>query len=334
LRNLNANDERPPGNYIPNQMSDIAESLSSGRLKVLFLLGTNMLSSFADAGRVADSLNKTEMVACVDLFMNETARRFANVVLPGTAWLEELGFKVTNTHLYLMERALEREGEARPIYEILRSLANCLGLVDFFPWASVEEVLDMILDHPTTGHATIASLRSAGGFVPLEVSQVAYKDRSFDSPSGKIELYSSQAERLGLSPLPVAEASARSPYPLALSFGRTLTHFRSFYDEGKMLPTLAAHNTAPQLWISRSDAAARQVCDGDAIKIYNERGEFWAKALVTDNLLPGTVWMRDGWVGLNHLTSGDAVLTGDALSLFPFSVGQANYGARVEVGRC
>jgi anaerobic selenocysteine-containing dehydrogenase len=47
------------------------------------------------------------MVVCVDLFMNETARRFADVVLPGTAWLEELGFKITNTHLYLMERALE-----------------------------------------------------------------------------------------------------------------------------------------------------------------------------------------------------------------------------------
>jgi predicted molibdopterin-dependent oxidoreductase YjgC len=47
--------------------------------------------------------------------------------------------------LYLMERALEREGETRPIYEILRSLANSLGLADFFPWAaSTEEVLDTL----------------------------------------------------------------------------------------------------------------------------------------------------------------------------------------------
>jgi anaerobic selenocysteine-containing dehydrogenase len=334
FRNLNGNGKRPSGSCIPNQMSDIVESLSCGRLKVLLLLGTNMLSSFADAGRVADGLNKTEMVVCVDLFMNETARRFADVVLPGTAWLEELGFKVTNTHLYLMERALEREGETRPIHEILRALAKSVRLDNFFPWGSVEEALDIILDHPTTGHATVASLRAAGGFVPLQVSQVAYADRNFDSPSGKIELYSSQAETLGLSPLPVHEDSGPSSYPLALSFGRTLTHYHSFYDEGKMLPTLAAHNAAPQLWISHADAAARQVCNGDVIRIYNERGEFQAKAQVTDNVQPGVVWMRDGWVGLNRLTSGDAVLTGDALSLFPFSVGQANYGARVEVGRC
>ena len=45
-----------------------------------------------------------------DLFLNDTARRFADVVLPGTAWLEELGCKMTHTHLYLMERALEPAG--------------------------------------------------------------------------------------------------------------------------------------------------------------------------------------------------------------------------------
>jgi len=332
FRSLAAPERRPPGNYIPNQMPDITEALSSGRLKVLLLLGTNMLSSFADAGWVADGLDKAELVVCVDLFMNETARRFADVVLPGTAWLEELGFKVTNTHLYFMERALEREGETRPIYEILRSLAASLGLVDFFPWGSVEEVLDGILDHPTTGHATVASLRAAGGFLPLDVPAVAYADRKFDSPSGKIEFYSSQAERLGLPPLAVHKVDKTSPHPLALSFGRTLTHFHSFYDEGRVLPSLAKHNAGPQFWISRVDADARQLSNGDAIKIYNERGEFWARA-ITDDVPPGVVWIRDGWVGLNHLTSGDAVLNGDTLTLFPFSVGQSDYGAQVEVAR-
>lgn len=76
-------------------MPDITEALVNGRLKVLMLLGSNMLSSFADAGRAADGLDKAEMVVCVDLFINETARRFADVVLPGTAWLEEIGFKAT-----------------------------------------------------------------------------------------------------------------------------------------------------------------------------------------------------------------------------------------------
>jgi anaerobic selenocysteine-containing dehydrogenase len=333
FRNLNEGMTRPPGNYISNQMPDIAEAMSNGRLKVLLLLGTNMLSSFADAGEISRGLDRADLVVCVDLFMSETARRFADVVLPGTAWLEELGFKVTNTHLYLMERALEREGESRPIPEILRSLASSLGLVDFFPWASVEEALDVIMNDPTTGYATVASLRAGGGFLPLKAPAIAYVDRKFDSPSGKIEFYSSQAEKLGLPPLPVHRVDRDSSYPLTLSFGRTLTHFHSFYDEGKALASLAKHNTAPQLWISPADADARQLADGDAIRIYNDRGEFAAKACITDDVRPGVVWIRDGWVGLNHLTSGEAVLTGDALNLFHFSVGQADYGARVEVAR-
>ena len=138
---------------------------------------------------------------------------------------------------------------------------------------------------------------------------------------------------VGLPPLPAHEAAKGPPYPLALSFGRTLTHFHAFYDEGQALPSLAKHNTVPQLSISRVDANARQLSNGDEIKIYNQRGEFGAKAHVTDDVPPGVVWIRDGWVGLNHLTSGDAVLTGDALSLFPFSVGQSDYGAQVEVAR-
>jgi hypothetical protein len=41
--------------------------------------------------------------------------------------------------------------------------------------------------------------------------------------------------------------------------------------------------------------------------------------------------MRDGWGGLNGVTSGDAVLPDSALELFPFGVGQASFEARVEV---
>ena len=93
-----------------------------------------------------------------------------------------------------------------PLYSF-SALAVDFGLADFFPWGLVEEVLDAILDHPTTGHATGASLRAAGGFLPLKVPHVAYADRNFDSPSGKIEFYSSQADKLGLPPLPVHKST-------------------------------------------------------------------------------------------------------------------------------
>jgi anaerobic selenocysteine-containing dehydrogenase len=316
-------------------MSRVIEALTDGSLRVLLLFGTDMLSSFADAERVAAGLARMDLVVCHDLFMNGTARRFADVVLPATSWLEEVGCKSTNTHLYLMERALDPPGEARPLTPILRGLAERLGLPpEFYPWQSPDGPLDAILDHASTGHATVAALRAEGGIRPLRISHVAYADGRFDSPSGKVELYSARAAALGLPALPVYEAAPESRYPLAFQQGRTLSHFHGFYDHGRALPTLARVDPEPRLWISTSDAGARGIADGAPIRIANERGAMMARAHVTADIAPGTVWMRDGWDGLNALTSGRAVLPDAVVDLFGFSAGQAAFDAMVEVERC
>src|SRR3989449_11478575 len=100
LASIVAEDRRPPGRYVPNQMVRITEALLDGSVRVMLLFGTDMLSSYADAGRVAEGLERADLVVSYDLFMNDTARRLADIVLPATAWLEELGFKSTNTPPY------------------------------------------------------------------------------------------------------------------------------------------------------------------------------------------------------------------------------------------
>ena len=322
---------------LPNQMSLLTDALRDGRIRTLLLLGTNMLSSFADARAVATGLERASLVVSYDLFMNDTARRFADVVLPSTAWLEELGCKMTHTHLYLMEPALAPPGETRSLHRLVKELAERLGLEGFHPWASEEAMIDAILDHRCTGHATVASLRARGGIGALNVSQVANPTLEFATPSGKIELYSEQAERLGLPPLPtpslLADSTAGAPraYPLSLAQGRTMTHFHAFYNNGRELPTLAKRETEPALWISPADAQRRRLADGAAIRMFNQRGELRARAHVTDRIPAGTVWLRDGWPGLNALTGGSSVLPDEAVDLFDFSGGQAMFDAMVEV---
>jgi anaerobic selenocysteine-containing dehydrogenase len=333
LSSIVALERRLPGRYVPNQMSQITEALVDGTVRVLLLFGTDMLSSFADARRVAQGLDRTDLVVSYDLFMTDTARRFADVLLPSTAWLEELGCKSTNTHLYLMPKILDAPGETRSSTWILKELAARLGVTDFFPWESDEGPIDAILDHPATGHATVAALRAEAGMRALRVSHVAYPDRAFDTPSGKVELYSARAEALGLPPLPEHATLPASAYPLVFRQGRTLTQFHGFYDHGQALPTLAAADPEPYLWISPLDAAARGVEDGAAIRVHNDRGELRARARVTSEVPAGTVWMRDGWAGLNTLTSGGPAIPDAAVDLFAFSAGQAAFDAAVEVAR-
>ncbi len=334
LESIVALERRPPRDWIPNQMPRITEALVDGRVRALLLFGTDMLSSFADAGHLATGLARADLVMSYDLFLNDTARGFADVVLPATAWLEELGCKSTNTHLYLMPKVLEPAGEARSPMWLLRELARRLDVPDFFPWASDAGPIDAILDHPATGRATVAALEAEGGIRALRVSHVAHPDRAFATPSGKIEFWSERARELGLPPLPVHEVLPVSPYPLVFRQGRTLTQFHGFYDHGRALPTLAAADPEPRLWIAPADAAARGVADGVAIRIWNERGEFAGRAQVTARVPPGTVWMRDGWEGLNRLTDGRAVLPDAAVDAFGFSGGQASFDARVEVAPC
>ena len=331
LASIAANDRRPPGDYVIDQMPRITEALVEGRIRVMLLWGTNMVSSFADASRVAAGLRRCDLVAVHDLFMSDTARECADVLLPATSWLEEVGMKATNTHLYLMPQALEPPGEARSASWVLRELGRRLDLDDFFPWASDEGMIDAVLDHPATGHATVAQIRGAGGIHPQNVSHVAYPTLAFDTPSGKVEFVSARAKRHGLPALPVYEPLPSSPYPLAFRQGRTLTHFHGFYDHGRALPSLARADAEPVLWIAPVDAAARGVADGAAIRIHNERGALEARARVTDKVPAGTVWMRDGWRGVNNLTSGAPSIPDEACGLFPFTAGQSAYDARVEV---
>lgn len=331
---ISAADRRLPGRYIPNQMEAIIEAIEDGRIKVLMSLGSNFLSSFPDTERVRAALERLELFVSYDIFANQTIREVADIVLPGTIWLEEIGAKATNTHVYLSEQALEPAGQARPLYELYKGLAHRLNVEDVYPWPDQIAAIDAVLDHPATGHASVAALRASGGRAALRISHIAYPTLAFDTPSGKIEFLSQKAADMGLPALPHApDPDLPDPEELILTQGRTFAHFHSFYDHARALPSLAARESEPQIWIAPQDAETRGISDGDAITLSNTRGTFAARAKVTKRMPTGAVWTRDGWPGFNILTDSAAALPDTALHGFPFSVGQSGFGARVLLTR-
>lgn len=320
---------------IPDQMSAMTQAMLDGKIKTLLLTGTNMLSSFADSNRLRQALSNVPFIVCHELFESETIREAADLVIPATSWVEQQGCKMTHTHVYLMDQAIEPQGDAQSLSVLLRSLADRLAIDDFFPWQSDEQMIDAVLDHPSTGHVTVADMRGEKGHRAIQSgSGVAHADLVFPTPSGKLEFYSATAEALGLPPLPeYSDVPTDRRYPLSFRQGRTLTHFHGFYDHGRALPSLHKLDGTPQLWISPADCAQRGIQNNDNIRLFNQRGEFTAQALVTDKILPGTVWMRDGWEGINRLTDGDAVLSDKATRSFAFGVGQAKFDAQIDVER-
>jgi anaerobic selenocysteine-containing dehydrogenase len=324
-------DRKAPETSIPGEMETILESIESGQIEVLILPGTNMLSSYADTARLERALASTKLVVCIDLFMNDTARAVGDIVLPGTAWLEESGFKFGPTHFHLMDRVLEPRGEARSIGRIFVELAERLDIEGYFPWHSIDELVDAALDHEQTGHAKVAELRTSSPSLRLNTPSYAYEALQFPTPSGKVEFFSEQAQVMGLPPLPVYEPPVHgSVYPLAFVQGRTLAHFHAFYDHGRALASLAKADSEPMLWMSPADAESRRIDDGAMVRLHNAGGEMRARARVTDRMPAGTVWMRDGWLGINDLTSSARTVPDAAVAAFPQS-GSARYDAFVEV---
>jgi anaerobic selenocysteine-containing dehydrogenase len=324
-------DRKAPETAVLGEMDTILKSLESGEIEVLILPGTNMLSSYADTARLERALARVRLVACIDLFMSDTTRAVADLILPGTAWLEESGFKFGPTHVHLMDRVLKPRGEARPIWRIFAELAERLNLEGYFPWRSIDELLDATLDKEQTGHAKVAELRASSPSLRVNIPSYAYGALQFPTPSGKVEFFSEQAQAMGLPPLPVYEPPVHgSAYPLAFAHGRTLTHFHAFYDHGRALASLAKADSEPLLWMSPADALTRSIDDGAMVRLYNAGGEMRARARVTERIPAGTVWMRDGWLGINALTSSARTVPDAAVAAFPQS-GAARYDAFVEV---
>ncbi|MGH7912807.1 MAG: molybdopterin dinucleotide binding domain-containing protein, partial [Candidatus Dormibacteraceae bacterium] len=174
------------------------------------------------------------------------------------------------------------------------------------------------------------ALRREGPSARTAAPDFAYASLEFSTPSGKVELRSSEAVRLGLPALPTYEPPVCDAYPLRFTQGRTLNHFHSYFDHGRALPTLRRADPEPVLWIAPEDARDRGVEDGSPVRLHNARGAMTARASVTDRASPGTVWMRDGWVGINDLTDPGRTVPDAALTAFP-PAGSARFDARVEV---
>ena len=196
---------------------------------------------------------RAELVVSHDLFLNDTARRFADVVLPATSWLEEVGCKSTNTHLYLMRaRSARPGGDAHRVLRAARA-GRAPRPRRLLPVGRRGRRARR--PHRPSRHRRRHRGRPArGGWdAALRVSHVAHPDRRFPTPSGKIELVSEQAARARAARPSGVRAAARHLLSLVLRQGRTLTQFHGFYDHGRALPTLARLDPGPLLWISLAD---------------------------------------------------------------------------------
>jgi len=239
---------------------------------------------------------------------------------------------------FLVGQAMrEAKGRADPnalSVEIAKQLAGKLGIPECMPFDDIEQYLRWRVENSGLSWSELQRDGVKMG-APKPIFVEDGLELEFDTPSHKVEFYSERARALGLPPLPdyTPPAAGSARFPLEFRQGRVLTAFHSFYDNGRALPMLTRAEPHAEVWIHPTDALSRGISEGGRVELVNQRGHFEAVARVTEDVLPGVLWARDGWPGLNTLTSGEACLGPEASDGLDPRIpgGQSAYEARVEV---
>ena len=298
---------------IPNRPRTINQSALGDALTALdppvravYVYNNNPVAVCPDSQKVIAGFRREDLFTVVhEIFLTDTTD-YADIVLPATTQLEHYDIHKSYGHLYLLANtpAIAPVGEAKPNSEVFRLLAARMGFTEACFSDSDEDICRQALQssHPRMAGIEWEGLK-AQGWQRLKVPArfAPFAEGNFPTPSGKCEFYSETAADLGLDPLPAytppRESAQSAPqlagkYPLAF-ISPPARHFlnSSFANLAFALKEAGE----PNLDIHPADAAARGIAEGDAVRIFNRRGGFVAKARVSERVRRSVVAAPSVW---------------------------------------
>ena len=265
-------------------------------IRMAYVQGCNALLSWANAQETYKALKKLDFTVVSDIFMTPTAA-LADIVLPAATYLEFDSVVAPPYYpAHQIQQKVAEVGECRSDCRILIELAKKLGLGQYF-WDDEEKALDEILK---PGGLTFNEFRKVGVILGSKQYR-SYEGNGFETPSRKVELYSSQLKEWGFDPLPtyheLPETQYSNPelvreYPLIFSSCKWAP-FR--HSGGRQIATLRGSYPEPVISIHPETASKLAIKEGDWIYIETKRGRIKQKATLSTDIDPRVVWVDYGW---------------------------------------
>lgn len=291
--------------YPRPKMAAFIEQAESPPIRMFFNARANPVTQAMDSGRLIRALSKVPFKVTIDLFMTDTAA-VSDLVLPCRHFLEDEDIIFTSMgHSYInyCNRAVEPRPWIPSELWIFNGLAERLGL-DNFPIRNAKWWLERAL-LPLTKQKGITLDRLKKGPIKLPgISDVAWENLMFKTPSGKIELYSEKAKKDGHSPVAVyrdinPRPTDRYPYRLLTPHKRTSLHSQHF--------VLVEDGVLPVMYINPAAAAREGIEDGMKALVSTRAGQLECKARIDSSIPDGVVMIYEGWWikksgGVNLLT--------------------------------
>lgn len=306
-------------------MSRLADVLTDDDLdppvKALIVWNANPVVTVPNADAIQRGLARDDLFTVVhEQFLTDTAR-FADIVLPATTQIETTDVVPAWGHLWMgwNEAAISPLGESCSNTELFRRLARAMGYTE----PALFDDDDSILAQALGSKEAVDDVRRARWVkVPYPDDGRPFATGEFPTRSGRVELVSDGLRTLGHPALPTFDPPAEGPhgdadllarYPLQLLTPKH--HARFLNSSYSHLPKHGPAEGAPFVELDGTDAAARELADGDLAEVFNDRSSVVLPVRIVGRVRPGVALIPFGWWTSQHPGGRSAnALTNDALT--------------------
>ncbi|MCH8280287.1 MAG: molybdopterin-dependent oxidoreductase [Chloroflexi bacterium] len=280
---------------------ELAERLEhSTNIQALFCWNINPAASNPEQRRLRNALSREDLFSVViDLFQTDTAD-YADILLPAASFLEfdDLVTSYFNLTIAPQVKAQEPIGESLPNQEIFRRLARAMGYEEPELYESDESIIDHLL-RGTSYKGGFDGLKQTGTVFITPEPVLQFSDLQFPTPSGKIEIASSQAESDGHPRLPQSIADPRPParrLRLLTPASMWLMNDSFGNDAG-----IAKQMGTATITLNPQDAVALGLKEGDESEVSNEIGKILLQVRVSEDIPQGVALSPKGrWPKSEH----------------------------------
>ncbi len=265
---------------------EIMDAVHRDEIKGMYIMGENPAMSDPDVAHAREALAHLEHLVVQDIFLTETAK-YADVVLPASAWPEKIGtVSNTNRQVQMGRAALPLPGNARLDLETIQEIARRMGL-NWVYQGPADVFAEMKLAMPSLDNITWERLeREDSVTYPCDApdrpgNEIVFAS-GFPTPSGRAKLVPAAI-------IPPAE-EPDADYPMVLTTGRQLEHWHT----GAMTRRASVlDELEPEAVASLAPAELRRlgIAAGDPIRVTTRRGHIELKARGDSAVAPGMVFI-------------------------------------------
>jgi anaerobic selenocysteine-containing dehydrogenase len=286
-----------------------------GQIKALFVSAGNPVLSVPNGDELEAAMRDLDLFVSIDLYVTETNRE-ADFVLPATTFLERDDFPLpflplfTTPFVQWTDRVVEPAGEARQEWEVIEQIARRIGVVPSSSRLaraagriglrlSPERIVDLLLRTGPRGDwfglrrggLSLKRLREQPSGVVLAdhleagvlPGKIRHRDKRVRLDAPEIL---ADAERLA------SRNGADPEFPLRLIGLRELRSHNSWMHNARLL---MRGGRVHAVRMHPDDASAHGIEDGRPCRISSPHGWIELPAIVTDEIVAGTVAVPHGW---------------------------------------